>query len=94
MTRMVRKQVYITPEDDELLKRRARELEVTESEVIRRAIEQAVRTADKRQRDIRAWEESVAFMRSRAKLPIAGIGGDRGWTREELYDERPKYLSR
>lgn len=37
--RMVRKQVYITPEQDELLKRVAEERGVTEAEVIRAALD-------------------------------------------------------
>jgi hypothetical protein len=37
MRRMVRKQVYIEPEQDALLKRRAAQLGVTEAELIRRA---------------------------------------------------------
>jgi hypothetical protein len=47
-TRMVRKQLYITRSQDRALKRRARELGVTEAEVIRRAIDaldQPVQTA-------------------------------------------------
>jgi hypothetical protein len=45
MRKMVRKQVYIELEQEELLKRRARELGVTESELIRRGINQIVRGA-------------------------------------------------
>ena len=94
MTQMVRKEIYITPQDDELLKRRAEQLGVSEADLIRQAVEQIARQAAKREEAIKAWEETIAFARERAKLPIAGTGGDRGWTREELYDERPKYLSR
>jgi hypothetical protein len=94
MARMVRKQVYIEEEQDALLKERARELGVTESEVIRQAIEETLSEASKRARAIAAWESALAVARERAKLPEAGTGGPRGWTREELYDERPKYLSR
>ena len=38
MTRMLRKQVYIRPEDQRLLTRAAKRLDVPESEVIRRGI--------------------------------------------------------
>ncbi len=41
MTRMVRKQVYISPAHDAALKQRARHRAVTEAELIRRGIEQA-----------------------------------------------------
>ena len=39
MARIVRKQVYITPKQDAELKQKARLLDVTESELIRRGIE-------------------------------------------------------
>ena len=38
MTRMVRKQIYIEAEQEQLLKQRARELGVSEAELIRRGI--------------------------------------------------------
>ena len=94
MGRMIRKQVYIEPEQNALLKRRARELGLTESEIIRQAIEGALNGAYQRARAIAAWDAALAVARERANLPDAGSGGPRGWTREELYDERPKYLSR
>jgi len=40
MARMVRKQIYIGQENNKLLKQRAKELGITESELIRRGIEQ------------------------------------------------------
>jgi hypothetical protein len=91
MARMVRKQVYIEPEHDALLKRKARELGVTESDLIRRGIEQIARTAPPVPRDARAWDEELAFMRQRGRLPVPA--GKRRWTREELYDERLQRIS-
>ncbi len=88
MSRMIRKQVYIEPEHEQLLKRQAALLGVTESELIRRGIEQLVRTPRRVWKDDQAWQDALAFMRERAKLPIAGTGGERGWKREDLYDER------
>lgn len=38
MARMVRKQVYIEPRHEQLLKRRAREWGVSEGEIIRRGL--------------------------------------------------------
>ncbi len=94
MGRMIRKQVYIEPEHEERLKRRAQQWGVTESELIRRGIEHVTRAPRQPVKDEQAWQDFLAFARSRAELPIAGTGGDRGWTREDLYDDRPKYLSR
>ena len=43
MRRMVRKQIYIEPEQDKLLKQRARELGISHAELIRRGIDQVAR---------------------------------------------------
>lgn len=58
MSRMVRKQIYIEPRQEEFLKRRAKELEVSEAELVRRAIDQIdhARTALSDRR-LRWWED-------------------------------------
>ena len=91
MPRMVRKQVYIEPEQELLLKRKARDLGVTEAEVIRRGLA-AVASVSSPARDARAWEDELEFIRQRTRLKSPRR--KRGWTREELYDERLKRLSR
>ncbi|HYU18682.1 MAG TPA: hypothetical protein VEQ11_08290 [Chloroflexota bacterium] len=91
MGRMVRKQVYIEPRHDRLVKRRARELGVTEAELIRRAIDQVDRALAALPGDQRAWDEAAAFMQQRARLRAPQTG--RAWTRDELYDERLGPLS-
>ena len=92
MGRMVRKQVYVTAEQEKLLKDRARALGVTEAEVIRRGIDLAGRTASGLPLDRQAWREELAYIRARAR--IQALGRERGWTREELYDERLARFSR
>ncbi|MDR7551051.1 MAG: hypothetical protein QN131_14130 [Armatimonadota bacterium] len=92
MARMVRKQIYIEPRQEALLKRRARELGVSEAELIRRAIEQAGLAAVPQLPDRQAWEEELAFLRQRARLQE--LGRQRSWTREELYEERLQRFSR
>jgi len=92
MARMVRKQVYIEPEQDRLLKRRAKELGVTESDLIRRGIDQADRARAGLPLDRAAWEAELTFIRERAR--IQQLGRTRGWTREELYQERLERFSR
>ena len=92
MGRMVRRQVYIYPEQGESLKRRAKELGVTEAELIRRGVEQTSRLQETRIPDARAWEEAKAFIKQRMKVIAPQTG--RGWTREELYDERFERYSR
>lgn len=85
MARMVRKQIYIEPEQDRLLKRRARELGVTESDLIRGGIDQVARAHAGLPLDRMAWEEELTFIRERAR--IQELGSTRGWTREDLYQE-------
>jgi hypothetical protein len=81
---MVRKQVYIAAEQDAFLKQRAKELDVTEAELIRQGIEQLRHAPATRYRDDRAWQDELAFIQERAKIPEQG--GERRWTRDELYD--------
>jgi hypothetical protein len=82
---MVRKQVYIEPEQERILKRRARELGVTESDVIRRGIEQVGRAGTGLPVDHTAWKEARCFIKKRMTIDAPQTG--RGWTREELHDE-------
>lgn len=86
--RMIRKQVYIDPRQERLLKRRASELGVTEAELIRRGLDQTLAvTTTARPADPSAWQ---AFMRTvRRRMRINAPQRRRAWTRDELYD-RPR----
>jgi hypothetical protein len=84
MSRMVRKQVYIEAEQEKLLKRRARELGVTEAELVRRGIDQIARPGAWLPLDPKAWEEAKSVIRERMRLRVPQTG--RTWTREELHD--------
>lgn len=92
MSRMVRKQVCIEPRQEELLKRRARELGVSEAALIRRGIDQVSRMPMALPPDRQAWEEEKAFIEQRRRMEVPQTG--RGWTRDELYDERLERFSR
>ncbi len=59
MGRMVRKQVYIEPEQEALLKQRARALGVSEAELIRMGIAAMGRTAMGLPGDQRAWADEL-----------------------------------
>lgn len=87
MAGMVRRQIYLRPEQDEALKRRARELGISESELIRRSIDQVQPAVPGAEREA-AKQRLEALWKERAALPSNGEG--RTWTREELYD-RPKH---
>ena len=91
MARMVRKQVCIEPEQEEFLKRRAKELGVTEAELIRRGIDETSRVPFTPFPDRRAWEEAKAFIVHRMSVVVPQTG--REWTREDLYDEQLKSFS-
>lgn len=93
MPRMARKQIYIKPEQEKRLKQRARELGVSEAELIRLGIDQVARVPAALLLDRRAWQDELAFIRKRARLRKA-LGSQRRWTRKELYEERLQRFSR
>jgi Ribbon-helix-helix domain len=93
MSRMIRKQVYIEPEQAELLKQRAKELGIREADLIRRCIDQLAQGSATLPLDSKAWQEEIAYIRERARLQEA-LGKQRGWTREELYEQRLQRFSR
>ncbi len=83
MGRMVRKQIYIEPQQEATLKRLAQQLGVTEAEMIRQAIDRQMQMFSPPRRDIRAWQKERAFIR---KLIQQGPApGKRTWKREELH---------
>lgn len=92
MARMVRKQVYIEPEQETELKRCAKERGVTEAELIRRGIETVTESGQHKYRDAQAWDNELAFLAERAAIPA--LGGQRTWSRAESYEERLARFSR
>jgi hypothetical protein len=88
---MVRKQIYIEPRQEEMLKRLSRELGVPEAEIIRHGIDEIARAARPGPLDRRAWEEEKAFITQRRRRRVPQTG--RAWTREELYDDRLRRFS-
>ena len=89
MAQMVRKQVYIEPRHEAILKRLAQARGVSEAELIRQAIDRQVSGGQLQptQLDPGAWEEAYQFM-----LALHARGAlqeqARKWTREDLYEER------
>lgn len=84
MARMVRKQIYITQEQNERLKREAAKRRVSEAEVIRYGIEAAGSVPSRR---AEAWQDELAFIAQRAEQ-MPDLKKRRTWTREELYEDR------
>jgi hypothetical protein len=91
MTRMVRKQIYIKPEQEKALKQKASKLGVSEADLIREYIDEGMQrlTASERKE---IWEEELAFIEERTKISVPQTG--RKWTREELYEGRFERHSR
>lgn len=85
MTRMIRKQVYIREDQDRQLKRASRELGVSESELIRRGVDQATKEVVKGPRDPESWAALMAFVKKRGEMKVPQTG--RTWTRDELYED-------
>ena len=89
MARMIRKQVYIDERHAQMLERLARERGVTESEVVRDAIERvepAEATAS-HVPDPEAARKFFAFIDELSRRPPRAPERPR-WTRESLYEER------
>lgn len=89
MAGMVRKQIYIEPRQDTLLKQAAKRRSVSEAELIRQAIDRQL-SGGKLQTpppDPVAWEQAYQFMLElRARGPVEGQA--RTWERQDLYEER------
>ena len=81
---MIRKQVYIEPHQEHLLKARARQLGVTEAELIRRSLEQGLTGGAPRRPNPSAWRALMRFFRRRMRMDARQRA--RRWTRAELYD--------
>lgn len=86
MPSMLRKQIYIAPRQERLLKSKASELQVSESELIRDGIDKALNTGTISVHDPKAWDEEKKFITKLMKKRAVKVKGGRKWTREELYD--------
>ena len=84
MSRMVRKQVYIEPRQEALLKRLVRETGATEAEIIRQAIDRQAKTFLFPRPDLSAWQEERGFINR--LIQQGPLPGGRRWRREDLYE--------
>ncbi len=88
MSRMVRKQIVIDQERERTLERLSRELDLSQSELIRRAIDgfaDRVAAEDERQA---AWRRLMHMFENARDLGLTDEDGRRAWTREDLYRDR------
>ena len=82
---MIRKQVYIEPKHERMLKRLSESRGVPESVLIREGIER-VTAGPAHAMDPASWEREERFIRERRTMDVPQTG--RGWQRDELYEER------
>lgn len=84
MSDLVRKQFYITKTQEALLKSKAKEVGLTEAELVRQAIDAQVGKIGYAKASLQIWQQERDFIRSlMAQGPV--LGG-RNWQREDLYD--------
>ena len=86
MNTMVRKQVYIEPRQEKLLKEWAEEIGKSEAEIIRQALDRWLASEERRREAEAAWEEERSFIE--ARIAEGPLPGGSTWTREALYEER------
>jgi len=80
----IRKQIYIEPHQDALLKRLAGELKVTEAEIIRQAIDRYTRFTRFSKQDLSIWEREKSFITH--LIQQGPVPGKRIWKRESLHE--------
>jgi hypothetical protein len=82
---LIRKQLYITKSQENMLKIKAREMGLTEAEIVREAIDKAAYQVEYPRSSTEKWQEELSFINDR----IAGrqiSQKERTWKREEIYD--------
>ena len=88
METMIRKQLYLTRAQDRALKERARRERRTEADLVREAVDRLLDGGVSRRaavEDLQRFADEVSARRpAEPRAPEEG----RGWTRDELYDER------
>ena len=82
MEEMIRKQVYIEPRQERLLKERARRYRVTEADLIRQAIDRGLERTALSIPDPEAWKAFKRRVAAKKGDPARSV---RRWARDELY---------
>ncbi len=83
MSDLVRKQVYITRAQENLLKKKAAQLGVSEAELVREALDRQVYKVSYPRHSAEKWQKELQFIQGR----IAGDDSrsQRTWKRDDLY---------
>jgi hypothetical protein len=84
---MVRKQLYLPKRLNQSLKRKAKQLGISESEVMRQALERDGKAVSYPIRNgTDGWDEILRFAKER-QAAYTGQGKPVKWNRQELYEE-------
>jgi len=86
MAMMVRKQVYIEPRQETQLKQQVAETGMSESEIIRKAIDRWLEEQARQHQAQETWAKARVLMEER--YVQEAVPGGRTWARDELYEER------
>ena len=88
MARMVRKQIVIDRERVATLERLSEELEMSQSEIIREALDDFAERIEAEGEKAAAWRRLMQFVENAPALGLVDEQGNRTWTRAELYERR------
>jgi hypothetical protein len=84
MTLKIRKQIYIDPGQEVLLKQLAESTGMAEAEIIRQAIDRQARALGVPKRNLAAWERERDFILWLIRQGL--VPGGRTWRREDLHE--------
>lgn len=84
MSSKIRKQIYLEPRQETLLKLTAQQTGVSEAEIIRQAIDRHLGSTTPPKTNFTAWEEEKTFVNQAKQHPP--LPGGRDWRREDLYE--------
>jgi hypothetical protein len=80
----IRKQIYLDPEQNNIIAEMSGRLGISEAQVIRQAIMLQGRRIHSLLSDRKAWRREMRFIRSLMKR--GRVSGGRTWRREELHE--------
>ena len=86
MATKIRKQIYIEPAQEILLKQVTTQTGVSEAELIRQAIDQHVKLMRPPKPALEVWAAERAFITHLIQLGPVSTPAKRTWRREDLYD--------
>lgn len=85
MSDLIRKQLYITKNQESMLKNKAKEMGLTEAEIVREAIDKAAYRVEYPRKSVEKWQEELYFINEQITKRQVDQK-KRTWKREDLYD--------